>query len=203
MRDQQSTTWFLLANIVICGRVADDWHLPYITWREASHPPTTTARNPELSSVRETSPPQHPRYYTRNKQATVTCSCSAPPHTRADWVPIIDRSSETDSPVAHSITSDMAFTIKIKAASLTSNSTFPPAVHQPSSLITTRAASVAKMPAGRRKAAAIIRAVAAVAPRPAPTPAKPAGKRCLSVSQTMSRIKAQGKVYMCFHSYRT
>ncbi|KAG2610674.1 hypothetical protein PVAP13_4KG173203 [Panicum virgatum] len=87
----------------------------------------------------------------------------------------------------------MAFTIKIKAASLTSNSTFPPAVHQPSSLITTRAASVAKMPAGRRKAAAIIKAVAAVAPRPAPTPAKPAGKRCLSVSQTMSRIKAQGK----------
>jgi len=88
----------------------------------------------------------------------------------------------------------MAFTIKIKAASLTSNSTFSPAVHQPSSLITTRAASVAKMPAGRTKAAAIIRAVAAVAPPPAPTPAKPAGKRCLSVSQTMSRIKAQGKV---------
>ncbi|XP_039843066.1 indole-3-glycerol phosphate lyase, chloroplastic-like [Panicum virgatum] len=87
----------------------------------------------------------------------------------------------------------MAFTIKIKAASLTSNSTFSPAVHQPSSLITTRAASVAKMPAGRRKAAAIIRAVAAAAPPPAPTPAKPAGKRCLSVSQTMSRIKAQGK----------
>ncbi|KAG2610683.1 tryptophan synthase alpha chain-like isoform X1 [Panicum virgatum] len=87
----------------------------------------------------------------------------------------------------------MAFTIKIKAASLTSNSTFSPAVHQPSSLITTRAASVAKMPAGRRKAAAIIRAVAAVAPPPDPTPAKPAGKRCLSVSQTMSRIKAQGK----------
>ncbi|XP_039782185.1 indole-3-glycerol phosphate lyase, chloroplastic-like isoform X1 [Panicum virgatum] len=85
----------------------------------------------------------------------------------------------------------MAFTIKIKAA-LTSNSTFSPAVHQSSSL-TTPAASVVKMPAGRRKAAVIIRAVAAVAPPPAPTPAKPAGKRCLLVSQTMSRLKAQRK----------
>ncbi|RLN39200.1 indole-3-glycerol phosphate lyase, chloroplastic-like [Panicum miliaceum] len=82
----------------------------------------------------------------------------------------------------------MAFGIK---AASTSHSTFSPAVHQSSSL-TTRAASVAKMPAGRRKAAVVLRAVAAAAP-PAPAQARPAGKRCLSVSQTMSRLKARGK----------
>ncbi|KAG2534582.1 indole-3-glycerol phosphate lyase, chloroplastic-like [Panicum virgatum] len=76
----------------------------------------------------------------------------------------------------------MAFTIK---AASTSNSTFPPAFYQ-SSLLTT------KMPTGRRKVAAVVRAVAAAAP-PAPAPARPTGKRCLSVSQTMSRLKAQGK----------
>ncbi|XP_039825562.1 indole-3-glycerol phosphate lyase, chloroplastic-like [Panicum virgatum] len=71
----------------------------------------------------------------------------------------------------------MAFAIK---AASTSNSTSSPAVHQLLSL-TTRMASAAKMPAGRRNAAAVIRAVAAaVAPPPAPAPARPTGdQRCL------------------------
>ncbi|KAG2481257.1 hypothetical protein PVAP13_J683333 [Panicum virgatum] len=85
----------------------------------------------------------------------------------------------------------MAFAVK---AASTSQWTLSPAVHQPSSLTTRAAASVAKMPAGRRNAAAaVIRAVAALAPPPAPAPPRPAGKRCLPLSQTMSRLKARGK----------
>ncbi|PVH31071.1 hypothetical protein PAHAL_9G051000 [Panicum hallii] len=82
----------------------------------------------------------------------------------------------------------MAFAIKPAS---TSHSTFSPAVYQSSSSLSRRAAA-AKMSSGRRKAPAVVRAVAAAAP-PAPAPARPAGKRCLSVSQTMSRLKAQGK----------
>jgi indole-3-glycerol-phosphate lyase len=83
-----------------------------------------------------------------------------------------------------------------KVASTSQQPTFSPA-DQPS--LSRRAA--VKMPAGQGKAAAAVvtRAVAAAAPAPHfPAPARPAGagnnKLCLPVSQTMSRLKAQGKV---------
>lgn len=52
----------------------------------------------------------------------------------------------------------------------------------------------------RRRAVAAVRAVA-VAPS-APAPAKPAGKRCLPVSQTLSRLRAKGKVRGCVNVCR-
>ncbi|TKV90819.1 hypothetical protein SEVIR_9G054401v4 [Setaria viridis] len=84
----------------------------------------------------------------------------------------------------------MAFAIK---AASTSYSTFSPA-DQPS-LSRLAATAAVKMPAGRGKAAAavVIRAVAAAAAPLSPAPARSAGKRCLPVSQTMARLKAQGK----------
>ncbi|CAN6280982.1 unnamed protein product [Urochloa humidicola] len=86
----------------------------------------------------------------------------------------------------------MAFAIK---AASTSQPTFSPAVNQSSSSLSRRPATT-KMQAGRRgKAPEVVRAVATAA-RPAPAPANPAAsgkRRCLSVSQTMSRLMAQGK----------
>ncbi|CAL4936464.1 unnamed protein product [Urochloa decumbens] len=82
----------------------------------------------------------------------------------------------------------MAFAIK--AASTSQQPTFSPANHQSLSSLSRRAA--AKMPAGRRGKAVAV----AAATRPALAPAQlaaAAGKRCVSVSQTMSRLMAQGK----------
>ncbi|KAF8710070.1 hypothetical protein HU200_029799 [Digitaria exilis] len=63
-----------------------------------------------------------------------------------------------------------------------------------SSSLTWRSSSAAKMPARKRKAVPAIRAVAAASAPPAPAPAiRPTTKRSLSVSQTMSRLKAEGK----------
>ncbi|KAK3149064.1 hypothetical protein QOZ80_3AG0212460 [Eleusine coracana subsp. coracana] len=79
----------------------------------------------------------------------------------------------------------MAFALK--ATTLSSSSSSPAVqsswpIHRP-------AAAVAMLP-GRR--AVKVRAAAA-APPAAPAPAKPAGRRCLPVSQTMSRFKAKDK----------
>ncbi|EER90735.1 hypothetical protein BDA96_01G057500 [Sorghum bicolor] len=84
----------------------------------------------------------------------------------------------------------------VQAASTSQSSSSSPAVLQQSPLPSRRAAAAAvkKMPQ-RKKAAAVVRAVAAPPPAPpVPGPPKPAGERCrLPVSQTMSRLKAQGK----------
>ncbi|CAL4919583.1 unnamed protein product [Urochloa decumbens] len=98
----------------------------------------------------------------------------------------------------------MAFALQLQAASTSRASASSPAV--PSSPLPRRAAAmVTTMPGQRRSAVATVRAVAAVAaPTAAPAPAKQpatttsskltgAGGRCLSVSQTMSRLRAQGK----------
>ncbi|GJN23021.1 hypothetical protein PR202_gb10636 [Eleusine coracana subsp. coracana] len=79
----------------------------------------------------------------------------------------------------------MAFALKATAPSSSSSS---PAVQ--SSWPLHRPAAAVAMSPGRR--AVKVRAIAAVPPA-APAPAKPAGRRCLPVSQTMSRLMAKGK----------
>ncbi|GJN23020.1 hypothetical protein PR202_gb10635 [Eleusine coracana subsp. coracana] len=81
----------------------------------------------------------------------------------------------------------MAFVLK--ATTLSSSSSSSPAV-QSSWPIHRPAAAVAMSPG---RTAVKVRAVAATPPPAAPAPAKPAGRRCLPVSQTMSRLKAKGK----------
>ncbi|CAN6286527.1 unnamed protein product [Urochloa humidicola] len=98
-------------------------------------------------------------------------------------------------------------TFALQAASTSRASASSPAV-QSSQLPRRGAAAVVTMAPGRRRPvlATVIRAVAAVAPAAAPAPAKQpaatmpsssklagAAGRCLPVSQTMSRLKAQGK----------
>ncbi|CAL4936456.1 unnamed protein product [Urochloa decumbens] len=98
----------------------------------------------------------------------------------------------------------MAFALQ--AASTSRASASSPAVPSSSPLPRRAAAMVTTMPGRRRSAVATVRAVAAVAAlaaapapakQPATTPAPKlagaAGRRCLPVSQTMSRLKAQGK----------
>ncbi|XP_066333091.1 indole-3-glycerol phosphate lyase, chloroplastic-like [Miscanthus floridulus] len=86
----------------------------------------------------------------------------------------------------------------VKAASTSQSSSSSPAVLQspspsPSPSRRWAATAAVKMPQGK-KAAAVVRAVADPPAPPVPGPAKPTGKRCrLPVSQTMSRLKAQGK----------
>ncbi|CAL4927828.1 unnamed protein product [Urochloa decumbens] len=95
----------------------------------------------------------------------------------------------------------MAFALQ--AASTSRASASSPVVQSPPLL--KRAAALVTVP-GRRRSVATVRAVAAVAPAAAPAPAKqpattPSSKlasaarrcMCMSVSQTMSRLKAQGK----------
>ncbi|CAN6322301.1 unnamed protein product [Urochloa humidicola] len=83
----------------------------------------------------------------------------------------------------------MAFALKLASTSQPSSSS--PAAR--SSPLPRRAAAMVTMPGRRKAVAATIRAVAAVAPAAPPAPAKHAGKRCLPVSQTMSRLMAKGK----------
>ncbi|XP_062212685.1 indole-3-glycerol phosphate lyase, chloroplastic-like [Phragmites australis] len=73
----------------------------------------------------------------------------------------------------------MAFALKTASPSPSSS----PAVQ--SSPLPRRAAAVAPVPGRRRAAVAVASS--------APAPAKPAGKRCLPVSQTLSRLRAKGK----------
>jgi indole-3-glycerol-phosphate lyase len=81
----------------------------------------------------------------------------------------------------------MAFALKVASTSQPSSSSPAPVRSSPHPRL------AVAIP-GRRKAVAAIRAVAVVAPTAPPAPAKHAGKRCLPVSQTMSRLMAQGKV---------
>nr|ACF85361.1 unknown [Zea mays] len=79
----------------------------------------------------------------------------------------------------------------IKAASTSSQwSSSPAAVH--SSPLSKRLPAAVAMP-GRRRSVATVRAVAAVAPGAPAKLTAGAGGRCLPVSQTMSRLRAQGK----------
>ncbi|PUZ36580.1 hypothetical protein GQ55_9G049800 [Panicum hallii var. hallii] len=80
----------------------------------------------------------------------------------------------------------MAFALKVASTSQPSSSSPAPVRSSPHPRL------AVAIP-GRRKAVAAIRAVAVVAPTAPPAPAKHAGKRCLPVSQTMSRLMAQGK----------
>ncbi|TVU44579.1 hypothetical protein EJB05_04024, partial [Eragrostis curvula] len=82
----------------------------------------------------------------------------------------------------------MAFALKASPSTSSSSLAF----QSSSSLPRRSAVAVATMPARRRAAAVRIRAVA-VAPPAAPAPARPAGGRCLTVSQTFARLKAKGK----------
>ncbi|CAN6297454.1 unnamed protein product [Urochloa humidicola] len=95
----------------------------------------------------------------------------------------------------------MAFAFQAASSTSARASSSSPAV--PSPPLPRRAAAVVTVP-GRRRSVATVRSVAVVAPAPAPAPAKqhatiPSSKlagaagRCLPVSQTMSRLKAQGK----------
>jgi indole-3-glycerol-phosphate lyase len=90
----------------------------------------------------------------------------------------------------------MASAIKVASTSRWSSS---PVVQSSPAPLPKRVAAAAAMP-GRRRSVGTIRAVAAVAPAAPATPAKltGAGGRCLTVSQTMSRLRAQGKVRMYY-----
>jgi indole-3-glycerol-phosphate lyase len=90
----------------------------------------------------------------------------------------------------------MASAIKVASTSRWSSS---PVVQSSPAPLPKRVAAAVAMPGGRRSVGTI-RAVAAVAPAAPATPAKltGAGGRCLTVSQTMSRLRAQGKVRMYY-----